>query len=39
LLIGQRKMDRAPGLEAGSRACPPIFGSGQADPRRTSGDA
>ena len=38
-LLMAKKMDRAPGLEAGSRACPPIFGSGQAGPRRTSGDA
>jgi hypothetical protein len=33
------KTDRAPAFEAGPRACPPVFGSGQADPRRTSGIA
>src|ERR687895_160277 len=33
------KMDRAPVVEARPRACPPIFGSGQAGPRRTSGIA
>jgi hypothetical protein len=33
------KVDRAPFLETRLRACPPIFGSGQAVPRRTSGIA
>jgi hypothetical protein len=34
-----KNTDRAPVLEAGSRACPPFFDSGQAGPRRTSGIA
>jgi hypothetical protein len=33
------EVDRAPAVEASLRACPPILGSGQADPRRMSGFA
>jgi hypothetical protein len=36
---GSSKADRAPVSVTRSRACPPIFGSGQACPRRTSGIA
>ena len=34
-----RERDRAPVSVTRSRACPPIFGSGQACPRRTGGIA
>jgi hypothetical protein len=33
------KVDRAPVVEAGLRACPPDFGSGQVGPRRMNGFA
>jgi hypothetical protein len=33
------RVDRAPAVETGLRACPPAFGSGQAGPRRMSGFA
>jgi hypothetical protein len=36
---GVEQADRAPFLETRSWACPPVFGSGQAAPRRTSGIA